>query len=158
MKKIVMLMLVLASMSVKVNAQWFVTGTAGFGYLDDEFQFILKPGAGYEINDRWAVGMALGFGVFDGTGYGTIDPYARFNCWNNGRFFVDAKAEADVWFGHGNGLADIGFVPSVRVAINKNWAAFGDFGLIGAQCANDDWSPAFGFTCARVKMGIIYHF
>ena len=158
MKKIVMWMLVLASVSVKVNAQWFATGTAGIGYLDDEFQLVLKPGFGYEFNDRWAAGLGAGLGVFDGTAYGTVDPYVRFNCWNNGRFFVDVKAEADVWFGHGNSIADIGLVPSVRFAINRNWAAFGDFGLLGAQCANDDWSPAFGITSARVKMGIMYHF
>lgn len=151
-------MLVISSMSAKVSAQWFTTGTAGIGYLDDEFQLVLKPGVGYEFAERWAAGVGLGLGVFDGTAYGVIDPYVRFNCWNNGRFFVDAKAEADVWFGHGNSIADIGIVPSVRIGINKSWAAFGDFGLFGVQNINDEWRPAFGVTCANVKMGIIYHF
>ena len=63
MKKIILMMLVMVSMSVKMNAQWFVGGGANFGYLKDNFQFALHPQAGYEFNDRWAVGFGLGFSM-----------------------------------------------------------------------------------------------
>ena len=155
-----MMMLVLASMSVKVNAQWFVTGAAGIGYLDDDFHFLLKPGAGYEISDRWAVGLGLGMGVRGGDDrlFLLLDPYVRFNCWNNERFFVDAKAEADMWIGHGHGRADMGIVPSLRCAINDHWQVSADVGLFGVQIFNDEWHPAFGFSSANVEMSVIYKF
>lgn len=158
MKKIVMMLLVLASMSVKVNAQWYVSGVAGLGYWNDSFQMELLPSAGYEINDRWAVACGLGLGVTGGWAYGIIDPYARFNCWNNKRFFVDAKAESEIWFGHGNSSANIGFVPSLRCVVKDHWQVSADVGLIGVQCFNDEWHPAFGFTSANVKMSLIYKF
>ena len=99
MKKIVMMMLVLASMSVKVNAQWFVSGNAGIGYLADRFQMKLLPAAGYEFNDRWAVGFGLGMGVQRDYVFGIVAPYVRFNCWNNGKLFVDVKANGPFYNG-----------------------------------------------------------
>lgn len=157
MKKIVMMMLVLASMSVKVNAQWFVSGNAGIGYLADRFQLKLLPAAGYEFNDRWAVGFGLGMGVQRDYVFGIVAPYVRFNCWNNGKLFVDVKAKADVAFNDAV-VADIGFAPSLRFAINDHWQVGGDFGLIGAQDADGDWSPAFGFTASGVDVSVIYRF
>lgn len=165
MKKIVMLMLVMASMSVKVNAQWYAAGTAGIGYIDDSFQMILKPSVGYEIDNRWAVGIGAGLGVANGWGYVIIDPYVRFNCWNNEKIFIDVKGKSELWLGHGNGIANIGFVPSLRYVINDNWQIAGDFGLFGVQNFNDSWYPAFGITAATsghahmpVELTAIYKF
>lgn len=165
MKKIIMMLLVLASMSVKVNAQWYVAGTAGIGYIDDSFQMILKPSVGYEIDNRWAVGIGVGVGVANGWGYGIIDPYVRFNCWNNEKIFIDVKGKSELWLGHGNGIANIGFVPSLRYVINDNWQIAGDFGLFGVQNFNDSWHPAFGITAATsghahmpVELTAIYKF
>ncbi len=157
MKRMMLLFALVCSMNA--SAQWFVSGTAGLGYLSDEFQLVLKPGAGYEINDRWAVGLGLGLGVFDNTAYGNIVPYGRFNCWNNSKLFVDVKAEADMWVGGGGlGLMELGFVPSLRYSFNDKWQVSGDFGLIGTQRIDGSWSPAFGFTSASVELAAIYKF
>ena len=43
MKRSVMMLLVLASMSVKMNAQWFVGGTGGIGYFGDHFGLEVAP-------------------------------------------------------------------------------------------------------------------
>ncbi len=160
MKKILMIMLVLAGMSVRVNAQWFVSGSAGIGYLNDEFHLLAKPGAGYEFDDRWAVGLDVGLGVrgHSALAYLIVDPYVRFNCWNNNKFFIDAKVKSEMWIGHGNGSIDLGVVPSFRYAINDYWHISGDVGLFGAQYMADEWSPAFGFSSANVKMSVIYRF
>ena len=118
MKKIVMMMLVLASVSVKVNAQWFVGGTGGVGYFGNHFSLELAPMGGYEFNDRWAVGLGLGFGVAAGDvsgSFGIIDPYVRFNCWNNGKLFVDVNAEADMRINDSALTAAVGLMPSLRL-------------------------------------------
>ena len=158
MKKIVMLMLVMASMSVKVNAQWFVSGSAAFGYLNDQFVLDLRPTAGYEINDRWAVGLGIGMGIRSRDAFGVFDPYARFNCWNNSKFFVDVKGEAKFFFGSEWINANVGFVPSLRVAINDHWQVAGDFGLFGVQFFEDFARPAFGFTTTGAEISAIYKF
>ena len=159
MKKLMMIFALMCS--VNASAQWFVSGSAGIGYLNDEFQLLMKSSAGYEFNERWAAGLGVGVGVYgeDGNVGAIFDPFVRFNCWNNSKFFVDAKAETEVWFGNGGTCyANIGFVPSLRYAINNHWQVAGDVGLIGAQYIDDCWCPAFGFTSASVKMSVIYRF
>ena len=161
MKKIVMMMLVLASMSVKVNAQWFVGGTGGIGYFGDHFGLELAPQAGYEFNNRWAAGLGVGFGVSfgedDNAGYGILDPFVRFNCWNNSKLFIDLKAEADMRL-RSNMITTVGFVPSLRYAFNDHWQLAVDAGLVGVRIYNDNCDPYFGFTGRDVTLNLIYKF
>ena len=144
--------------SMNVSAQWFVSGTAGFGYLSDCFQMYLRPSVGYEFTDRWAAGIGLGMGVQTPEVYGIFDPFVRFNCWNNKKLFIDVKAEAKVFVGSEWNAANIGFVPSLRYAVNNHWQVAGDFGLFGAQDNDGDWSPAFGFTATSAEFSVIYKF
>ena len=161
MKKIVMMLLVLASMSVKVNAQWFVGGSGGIGYFGNHFGLELAPMAGYEINSRWAVGLGLGGGVSlsdDGSsGYGILNPYARFNCWNNGKLFVDVKGEFDMRL-NSDLITKIGFTPSLRYAISDHWQLSADVGLVGIWIGDGECDPYFGFTGRDVTLNLIYKF
>ena len=161
MKKIVMMLLVLASMSVKVNAQWFVGGTGGIGYFGDHFGFEVAPMGGYEFNDRWAVGLGVGFGAAftddGGNGYGILNPYGRFNCWNNGKLFVDVKGEIDMRLKR-NVSAYVGFSPSLRYAINEHWQLSADVGRVGANIYNGGADPYFGVTGRDVNLNLIYKF
>jgi len=156
MKKLMMILALITSMNA--SAQWFVSGSAGVGYLDDDFQFHLRPSAGYEFNDRWAAGFGLGMGVKNSDLYGIFDPFVRFNCWNNGKFFFDVKGEAKVMASSDWNAANIGVVPSMRIAINENWQVAGDFGLFGVQDMDGDWNPAFGVTSTSVEVSAIYRF
>ncbi len=156
MKKLIMILTLVCS--VNASAQWYVSGTAGIGYLSDRFQMDIRPSVGYEINDRWAAGFGLGMGVQSSDGFGVFDPFVRFNCWNNGKLFVDAKAEAKVFVSGEWNAANIGIVPSLRYAINDHWQVSGDFGLFGVQDNDGDWSPAFGVTATNAEFSVIYKF
>ncbi|MBQ7572406.1 MAG: hypothetical protein IJT19_09240 [Bacteroidaceae bacterium] len=162
MKKIVMMMLVLASVSVKVNAQWFVGGTGGIGYFGDHFSLELAPQAGYEFNDRWAVGLGLGgnLSINEGLGgYAIIDPYVRFNCWNNGKLFVDVLAEADMRLNSDALVASVGLSPSLRYAFTDHWQAAVAVGLVGVHVGTDnDVDPYFAFTGRGLSLNVIYKF
>ena len=158
MKKIILMMLVMVSMSVKMNAQWFVGGGANFGYLKDNFQFALHPQAGYEFNDRWAVGFGLGFSMVSSNVYFYAEPYGRFNCWNNDKVFVDVKGRAEFLFGSDDYVAQVGFTPSVRFKVNDRWQVYGDAGLFGAEHVGGNWCPAFGFGSIGITTGVIYKF
>ena len=63
MKKIFLVLLLAAGFSTNAAAQFFVGGTGGVGYLNDAFRMAVKPMAGYEFDDRWAVGTTLGFSL-----------------------------------------------------------------------------------------------
>ena len=107
MKKLMTILALVCSMNV--SAQWFVSGTAGFGYLSDCFQMYLRPSVGYEFTDRWAAGIGLGMGVQTPEVYGIFDPFVRFNCWNNKKLFIDIKAKTMVFVGSEWNAANIGF-------------------------------------------------
>ncbi|MBQ8050305.1 MAG: outer membrane beta-barrel protein [Bacteroidaceae bacterium] len=155
MKKLMMILALVCS--VNASAQWFVGGGTNFGYIKDNFQFSFHPQAGYEFNDRWAVGFGLGFTLVNDI-YGYAEPYVRFNCWNNDKLFVDVKARAEFIFGHGAEGAQVGLSPSLRYKINDHWQVYGDAGLFGAEKVGGDWAPAFGVGSIGISTGVIYKF
>ena len=158
MKKIIVTLLVLVCISTKVSAQWFVTGGATIGYLKGNFQMALKPGVGYEINDKWAVGLNAGMQMVSSDVFGDVEPYVRFNCWNNDKFFFDVKARGEVLFDSGLQGAQIGLTPSVRFKINNRFQVFGDVGLLGTDYFNGDWHFAIGAGSVGISTGVIYKF
>ena len=139
MKKIVM-MAVMAVAAVSANAQVWVGGEVGFNTSTNTVKisdvsvdkttnnFVLAPEVGYNLNEKWAVAMKLGFihsdnnaevtelinnsGVFPfnlkstATNAFSINPYARYTFVKAGNFsfFVDGGVGyASV---HVNGMSD----------------------------------------------------
>ncbi|MDE5787546.1 MAG: hypothetical protein K2H79_03250 [Bacteroidaceae bacterium] len=159
MRKILMVILVLAGMSGEASAKWFLAGGANLGYLKDHFGFVLKPSAGYEFNDRWAVGIGLGMGFATGdNGYGYVEPYVRFNCWNNDKVYLDLKGRGEFLFNEGLGGGQIGITPSIRCSLNDHWQLYGDVGLFGTEYLDDKWRPAMGVGSLGIAAGVIYNF
>ena len=158
MKKILMVMLVLSGMSVKANAQWFVAGGANFGYIKDNFQFALKPSAGYEFSERWAVGLGLGMEVVSDNVFGYVEPYVRFNCWNNDKVFLDLKARGEFLFRSSIDGGQVGLTPSLRYKINDHWQIYGDAGLFGMERLGGKWRPAMCIASIGIGTGVIYKF
>ncbi len=158
MKKILLVVMVLAAFCVKANAQFFVSGTAGFQYRDKTFSMLLLPGLGYEFSDRWAVGTGVGFGVYDDRGRGVVDPYVRFNCWNNDKVFVDLKATSQITFGDNYTTAFVGLAPSLRYAVNNHLQLSADFGAFGVDINDGEASPAIGLTLSGIDLTVIYRF
>lgn len=158
MKKILAILFILLSASVNVNAQWFISGGANVGYYKNNFHFSLRPTAGYEINNRWAVGLGLGMEVASDLVFGYVEPYARFNCWNNDKVFIDVKGGAELLFQSELGAAQIGFKPSIRYKINDHWQVYGDVGFFGAEYYDGEWGPSLGVGSVGIGTGFIYKF
>ncbi len=157
MKKIVIAMLMLLSMNANAKAQWFVAGGMNLGYFKENFQFALLPSVGYEFNDRWAVGMGLGMEIVSSEACGYVEPYGRFNCWNNKKVYIDVKARAELLFQRELGAAQIGFTPSIRYSINDHWQILGDVGLFGVEYL-EEWYPVIGVGSIGIGTGVIYKF
>ncbi len=157
MKKFLFVLLLMAGMVSQARAQFFVGVTGGVGYLNDAFRLAIKPMAGYEFNDRWAVGTSLGLSLANSEVAGVADPFVRFTCWHNDRLYVDAVAHADMIFKSELYGANVGVSPALRYSFGSHWQVTGQFGLIGAQYDGADWYPAFAFT-ASTELGVIYRF
>ena len=157
MKKIFLLMLVLTGFCSNASAQFFVTGTAGLGYRNESFSMTLLPGCGYEFNDRWAVGTGLGLFLADEEARGVVNPYVRFNCWNNSRLFFDLKATSEIVFGDGTNTF-VGLRPSMRYAFSDHLQLSADVGLLGLDIDNGATSAAVGFATSGIDVSVIYKF
>lgn len=144
------------------QAQLFVGGTGRIGYANDAFVFGAVPEVGYEFNEKWAAGAALGINLDAGNGSsavrGVAEPFVRFTPWQNKRMAFDVKAIAELEFQSELWGAEIGLRPSVRFFINDHLDATVDFGLIGASYNGWDWSGAFLVNAMRTQLGIAYKF
>lgn len=158
MKKILLVILFFVGFCANASAQFFISGTASVVYRKSDFGMTLLPGAGYEFNDRWAVGAGLGLTYFDEDARGLTNPYVRFNCWNNEKIFLDLKATTEISFGKGDADAFIGLRPSLRYAVNDHLHLAADLGLFGVDVDNDPATPAFGLGISGIDLTLIYRF
>lgn len=156
MRRYLLLVFLIACSCLDSNARWFVGGTFGTGYRNETFQLVFKPQAGFEFNDRWAVGLAGGLAFNNGDVMDIVNPYVRFNCWNNRSFYIDVKASADMIISKSTFL--VGFKPSLRYAFNDHWQLATDVGIIGIDIDDGDVSSAFVASASNVELALIYRF
>ena len=154
MKKIVM-MAVMAVAALSANAQVWVGGEVGFnttkntvkiaGVSSDKTtnNFVLAPEVGYNLNEKWAVAIKLGFGHSDNnaeitelindnydlglkstaTNAFSINPYARYTFVKAGNFSVFADGGVGYTSIHVNGTSDyLNNINQFRVGINPGVA------------------------------------
>ena len=96
MKRFILMALV-AVMSLTASAQVYLGGSVGLwrDYNENETSFNLTPEVGYNLSDKWAIGLQIGYqhqyakGV-KANGFG-IKPYGRWSYAKVGpvRFFLD---------------------------------------------------------------------
>lgn len=156
--------------SLTASAQVYLGGEVGLwrNADDNHTNFTLKPEVGYNLSDKWALGIAVGFthdyfgsGEFDGetlhklkVNSFAIDPYAR---WTYAKFgpvslFLDmgfginaSKAKSDF---KGNEYDSdalvgwrIGVSPGLRVSLVKNLDFIAHAGFLGYREADNGFSP-----------------
>ena len=189
MKKIVM-MAVMAVAALSANAQVWVGGEVGFnttkntikvnGYSTDKTtnNFTLAPEVGYNLNEKWAVAMKLGFihaddnedlrGIINdalpfeigsiATNAFSINPYARYTFVKAGNFSVFADGGIAYANVHVNGMADyfknvnqfkVGINPGVTYAISPKVSLVAHLGDLSYQ---NTWSKAKNYD-VKISQG-----
>ena len=149
------MILVAATMAVSVNAQGYFGGSIGVasvknGGLDAETTYKFVPEVGYNLNDTWAVGVALGYqkgacNLLTG-GYAqnvkteifTVNPYVRYTAWNTK--YVNLFVDGGVGFGSVKDYGTefrLGLTPGVAVNFNDKISFVTHFGFVGF----DSFSP-----------------
>ena len=182
MKKILMTMAA-AFVAVTMSAQVYVGGSIGVGSVklgnaDAETLFKIVPEVGYNINDAWAVGVALGYQkgesdlmtdmLFDN---GTqelfqICPYVRYTFINSKliNVFVDGGVDFVRYKDMGTAL-NFGFKPGVAVNLSDNLSFVTHVGFIGYKSFNPkadgiDTSNKVGVDLngSNLLFGLYYNF
>ena len=184
MKKIFAVALV-AMMTMTVNAQVYVGGGVGFQTTsqdgNSETFFKLVPEIGYNLDENWAVGIAVGYGEHKTTlksGNLTttakvkafeIAPYARYTFakFDKVNLFVDGTVDylhTDN-AGDKNNTFSIGLKPGVAVNLNDKLSFVAHAGFLGYQNSKDDYEGAkaantFGFDLdgSNLSFGVYYNF
>lgn len=182
MKKFLLTALV-ALLSLTASAQIYVGGQVGFwrDYNENQTNFNLVPEVGYELSDKWAIGLNVGYVYNYDNGVkangAVVAPYARFTAaqWGPVRLFLDGgfgfntyKTKYDV--GNKTVTSDaynaweVGIKPGVAVALAKNVEFIAHFGFLGYRDSDDNAArfgkDGFGFQLDgnNLSFGLNYKF
>ncbi len=160
MKKL-FLTLAVAVLSLSASAQVYVGGEFNVwrNWNENTTNFTIRPEVGYNLSDKWAIGLRFGYdylysnpGHYDGDharNYVEIAPYARFTPWtigpvgiffDGGFGFATAKAKgADESYNSW----EVGIRPGVSVTLTKKLSFISHIGFFGYR-DSDDGVQAFG--------------
>ena len=183
MKKIFAIALV-AMMTMTANAQVYVGG--GVGLLtssydgNSETYFSILPEIGYNINEDWAVGIAVGYGeakskvnvagvkVTEKVKTFQIAPYARYTFakFDKVNLFVDGSVgyKHENFAGVKTNTFAVGFKPGVAVNLNDKLSFVAHVGFLGYEnekIKGDDKSTnTFGVALdgSKLSFGVYYNF
>ena len=183
MKKIFAIALV-AMMTMTANAQVYVGG--GVGLLtssydgNSETYFSILPEIGYNINEDWAVGIAVGYGeakskvnvagvkVTEKVKTFQIAPYARYTFakFDKVNLFVDGSVgyKHENFAGVKTNTFAVGFKPGVAVNLNDKLNFVAHVGFLGYEnekIKGDDKSTnTFGVALdgSNLSFGVYYNF
>jgi len=175
MKKITLfLFMMLAAMAAK--AQIYAGGSLGFWYDNGDdggvetTTFTISPEIGYNLNSKWAIGMALGFSHITAsdeakvktTGF-AIAPYARFSFYENKmvRLFIDggfgfSTVNSDV-AKTVNGI-EAGFKPGIALKLNEHFSLIGKVGFLGYRDDYISGADGQGLALSSEDLSLGFHY
>lgn len=187
MKKLFLSLVALLA-TVAASAQVYVGGEVGLwrNTEDNHTSFTVAPQVGYNINDKWAVGLEFAYTheYLNGlkANAAGVAPYARYTVakagpvsflLDGGVGFATCKYKYDKHESDSYNAWQIGISPAVKVSLTKKVDFIASLGFLGYR-DNDDSSdfdgdkvaaPAFGekgfgfsFSSNDLKFGVVYNF
>lgn len=178
MKKFFLTLLV-AVMGLTASAQVYTGGEVGLwrNYDANKTNFTIAPEIGYNLSDKWAIGVGLDYthlynkGVKDNS-IG-INLYGRYNALSFGpvSFFVDGGAgffTDNVKVGDGDSESynawEVGLKPGVKVSLTKKLDFVAHMGFLGYRDCDDelrdfvDNGLGFKFSSRDLSFGLLFNF
>ena len=162
MKKLLFIMVALC-MATTIDAQVYVGGGIGFTRTTEALNkstiFRLMPEAGYRINDRWAIGLSLGYANSKNstevsgmeselklTQY-NFNPYARYTFAKLDKvgLFVDGGVEyihRDIKGSYDTNAWNIGLRPGISFTVNDKISLVAHVGFLGYRTQKSDFEGA----------------
>ncbi len=159
------------------SAQVYVGGGLGFSKIsdgdNDATAFEILPEVGYQLNDKWAVAVQLGYinaevGETETSTF-TIAPYARYTIatWNKVNLFADGQIQyvhTDVDDLKTNAWG-LGILPGIKVDITDNLSLVSRIELLSYASAKADVDGAesvntftFNMNTTDLQFSLYYNF
>ena len=176
MKKIFMT-LAAVCVAATMNAQGYIGGGIGLQSTSHDGNtnttIKLMPEVGYNLNDSWALGIALGYGEVkagdDKDKVFTVNPYARYTFakFDKVNLFVDGGIGYlnTKYNTYKNNTFEIGVKPGVAVNLNDKLSFVAHAGFLGWSTSKADYDGAkafntFGFDLdgSDLSFGFYYNF
>ncbi len=184
MKKI-MMTLAAVCVAATMNAQAYLGGSVGFQTTsqdgNSETFFTILPEIGYNLNENWAVGIAVGYGQSkttlkeDGVSVSAkvkafkVSPYARYTFvkFDKVNLFLDGGVEYERtnFAGTKTNAFGVGIKPGIAVNLNDKLSFVAHAGFLGYQYEKVDVDGAkaantFGASVDgnNLSFGVYYNF
>ncbi len=175
MRKFYLLLITIFMSICSASAQdWYVGGSLGFKTWSDvedgesQNRFSLNPEIGYNLSDKWAVGVELGFSSisFKGGGSSTtfnFKPYARWNFYRIG----DLSLFGDIGFDYSSSgpsnskmnSFSVGVEPGLAYDLNDSFALVSHLGFIGFTGGDNKSYNGFEINVYNdISFGFYYKF
>ena len=167
--------------AMNMNAQFYVGGSVGFGSAklgggDSESTYKIVPEVGYNLNDQWAIGVALGYQK-GSCNFGNLDfnpgkvevfavsPYARYTFMESDmvNVFVDGGLTFASYKDAGSAF-QVGLRPGIALKASDAISLVAHVGFVGFETyspkGDGESSNAFGlnFDNANIMFGVYYNF
>lgn len=174
MKKILLLAL-MSLAAITAKAQFYVGGEVGLQANKDLINLRILPEAGYNLNDKMAVGGKLGVSYYKDTEWDdinnfaytmetvvvTLSPYFRYTFLDLGpvKLFADGQVDLDIYTYPGSGAKPyvdwgIGVSPGFAIPLNNNLSFVGHLGRFGYYNGAFDIS----LDMSSIDVGVFYNF
>jgi len=187
MKKSLLLaaVLLLASVATQAQHKMWVSGSAGVSSsktdVDNADPFVnanFSPAFGYNLNDKWTLGLALNYGTSKSNDENKssefdVNPFVRYNKSISDK--VVLYGEGDVRFGSkketvanvendGIGTFGLGISPGIQYLFNDRWSMNADIAILSYDSEDDKDAKVktntlnFGLDFTSLNFGLNYHF
>lgn len=187
MKKIILSALV-AVASLTASAQVYLGGTVGFQSskafdgADNVSKFTILPEIGYMFNEKWGVGLGIGYTTTNGTwdattGYSSsatkfaksngvfiLSPYARFVFAKTGiaSFFLDGGFGVGFMNNSRGNIWQVGIKPGVKLSASEKVDFVAQLGMLGYSWCSEKAGKGnlfgIGVDNTTIKFGVYYNF
>ena len=191
MKKLFVAVMVLGASVTAAKAQFYVGGSLGFWHdpkkstsYDTSYEIItihskstsfwIEPDAGYSFNERWTVGLSIGFqfirysdtwsdGAYENENEISfyVSPYARFNYFSKDKIklFLDGVVGVSAE----NAAESFGFQviirPGIAIHLTEHFSLVGTFGALGYRQNYRYTRDGFGLDLSNsLGFGFYYSF
>ena len=167
--------------AMNMNAQFYVGGSVGFGSAklgggDSESTYKIVPEVGYNLNDQWAIGVALGYQK-GSCNFGNLDfnpgkvevfavsPYARYTFMESDmvNVFVDGGLTFASYKDAGSAF-QAGLRPGIALKASDAISLVAHVGFVGFETyspkGDGESSNAFGLNLDNnnIMFGVYYNF
>ena len=174
------------AVAATMNAQVYLGGGIGVGTSsydgNSETYFTIIPEIGYNLSEKWAVGMTIGYGetktkikdyetgakVTDKVKNFTVAPYARYTFvkFDHVNLFVDGTVGYgyEDFAGVKTNTFNVGLKPGVAVNLNDKLSFVAHVGLLGYEYekvkGDDKSTNSFGLDLSgsNLSFGVYYNF